>query len=289
MQKYGLGKGLSSLIPKKIAKEILPKDSPVAEGMNEVVLQVEVEKVLPNPHQPRKQFSHSDLEDLANSIKEHGIIQPLIARPVGEKYELIVGERRLRAAKMVGLKTVPIIARQAEKQQQMVISLLENIQRSNLNPIEEAVAYQRLLNEFNLSQDELARRIGKSRPVVTNTLRLLTLPEPIQKAVIDGKISYSSARAIAGLPHYEQMKFFIRAMKANSNTTQISEEVKKISVRTRRPPDPRLESLAEYLRGKLATRVEIKKSGTGGQIIIRYYSDDELNEIAKKFGFLSTS
>ena len=162
MQKFGLGKGLGSLIPKKIQDDVILKTSPVFEGLKDQIFQIPLEKIFPNPHQPRKQFGHSELEDLANSIKEHGIIQPLIATKAGDGYQLIAGERRLRAAKIIGLKTVPVIVREAKKQEQLELALLENIQRSNLNPIEEAVAYQRLISEFNLSQDERGEKnIGK--------------------------------------------------------------------------------------------------------------------------------
>lgn len=290
MAKYGLGRGLSSLIAKKIQKDILPESSPVAEGLEDKIIQADTESISPNPHQPRRNFDHAELEDLANSIKEHGIIQPLIVTRLGDgRYQLIAGERRLRAAKMIGLKTVPVIARKAEKQQQLELSLLENIQRSNLNPIEEAVAYQRLINEFNLTQEELGVRLGKSRPVITNMLRLLTLPEVIQKAVIDGNITYSIARIIAGLPEYEQMKFFAKALK-NKMTVEIAEsEGHKFGTRRRSTPekDASILALEEKLQGTLGTRVIIKKiSSGGGEMVIHFYSEDELQEIMRKMGLM---
>ncbi len=289
MQKFGLGKGLGSLIPKKIQDDVIPKTSPVFEGLKDQIFQIPLEKIFPNPDQPRKQFGHSDLEDLANSIKEHGIIQPLIATKRGDGYQLIAGERRLRAAKILGLKTVPVIVREAKKQEQLELALLENIQRSNLNPIEEAVAYQRLISEFNLSQDELAKRIGKSRPVVTNMLRLLTLPEQIQKALMDNKISYSAARIIVGLPEYDQMKFFTKVLKNELNVREAESEAKRISVRkrSRNIKDANIVSLEEKLQSALGTRVFIKKRGQSGQIIIYFYSDDELSEILKKMKLIS--
>lgn len=287
MQKFGLGKGLGSLIPRKIEKDILPKESPVSEGMLDKIFHIEIERILPNPHQPRKQFTHSDLEDLANSIKEHGIIQPLIATRIGPNYQLIAGERRLRAAKILGLKTAPLIIRDVKEQEQMELSLLENIQRSNLNAIEEAVAYQRLINEFNLSQEELAQRIGKSRPVITNMLRLLTLPDTIQKALIDGKIHYSTARVIVGLPEYDQMKFFNKVLKNELTVHDTEAEARKISVRKhlRRPKDANILSLEDKLKEVLGTKIEIKKTPHGGHILIHFYSDDELNEIMKRLSF----
>lgn len=283
MSKFGLGRGLGSLIPKKIEQKII-ETSPVAEGLFDRVLQLDVGQISPNPHQPRKHFSHNELEDLANSIKEHGIIQPLIVTRRENGYELIAGERRLRAAKILGLKTVPAILRAAKKQEQLELALLENIQRSNLNPIEEAVAYQRLVNEFSLSHDELARRIGKSRPVITNTLRLLTLSQEIQRAIAEGKLNYSAARLLAGLPEADQMKIFTKLIRQELTVRDAEQEAKNVAYRRspRTLKDPQAASAEEKLQEKLGTRVRIKKSLKGGEIVIHYYSDDELREIMRK-------
>lgn len=284
MVKSGLGRGLASLIPKKINKEILPKTSPVYSDDSDNIRPVPVGEINPNPQQPRRDFSSQAQEELINSIREHGIIQPLIATKVGERYQLISGERRWRAAKALGLKTVPTIVREAKKQLQLELALIENIQRQNLNPMEEAVAYQRLIDEFNLTQDQLAKRVSKSRPVITNTLRLLILPEEIQKALISGKINYSTARIIVGLPESERMKFFQKAIKNQLTVRGFEGEVNRVEVRRhlRTVKDPNILSKEEILRQALGTRVNIKKTGLGGQIVIDYYSEEELVELIKK-------
>lgn len=286
MKKFGLGKGLGSLIPPKAAieKNILSEESPVAKGLTDRVLEVAIENIRPNPQQPRIQFSPSSLEELAESIRKHGVIQPLIVTKTDGGYELIVGERRLRAAKMAGQTTVPVIVREVEKQEQLELSLLENIQRHDLNPIEEAVAYKRLLDEFNLTQEDLSLRLGKSRPVIANMLRLLHLPEEIQKALAEGKISYSVARIIVGLPEKDQMNFFQKALKNDFTVSDTSHEAKKIIVRhhPRRIKDPNTLGKEDMLRHALGTKVFIKKSGTQGQIVVHFYSDEELNGLVAR-------
>lgn len=279
-----MGRGLGSLIPNKIKKEVLPADSKALLGEG-VILDVAVGNIKPNPHQPRRDFSHEALEELIDSIKEHGILQPLIASRDGEGFQLIAGERRLRAAEVAGLATVPVIIREVKEQQQLELALVENIQRKNLNPIEEAVSYQRLIDEFNLTQDEAAKRVGKSRTVVTNTLRLLALPTEIQKALMDGKISYSTARVIVGLPAEQRLDFFHRVLKNDLTVRAVEGEAKKVAVRqhVRRAKDPALQAHEDALQRALGTKVTIKKSGTTGQIIIDFYSDEELAALLTKF------
>ena len=281
----GLGRGLGSLIPNKIKKEVLPEDSQALVGYT-AVLDVAVDKIKPNPHQPRRDFSHEALEDLIESIKEHGILQPLIASRDGDRFQLIAGERRLRAAEMGGLKTVPLIVREAKEQQQLELALVENIQRKNLNPIEEAVSYQRLVDEFNLTQDEVAKRVGKSRTVITNTLRLLGLPTEIQKALMDGHISYSTARGIVGLPAEKRLDFFHQVLKNDLTVRAVEGEAKKVAVRRhfRKTKDPELQAQEETLQQALGTKVSIKKTGTTGQIVIEFYSDEELAGLLAKIG-----
>src|SRR3989338_4094008 len=176
----GLGRGLSSLIPKMVSPKVVPPSSPVVVPADQIH-HVPPESVSPNPHQPRQDFNHEGLEELIGSIKLHGILQPLVVTHAGGGYQLIAGERRLRAAKIVQLATVPVLVRDVERQQQLELALIENIQRQNLNPVEEAVAYQRLVAEFNLTQEALGERLGKSRSGITNTLRLLNLSEEIQQ------------------------------------------------------------------------------------------------------------
>lgn len=286
MKKFGLGKGLGSLIPQKSSFEntVVRQESSVAQGLGDRVIEVNVGEIRPNPQQPRKYFSPSNLESLADSIRKHGVIQPLIVTRAENGYELIAGERRLRASKIAGLATVPVIVREVEKQEQLELSLLENIQRHDLNPIEEAVAYQRLLDEFNLTQDELSKRLGKSRPGIANMLRLLHLPEEIQRALAEGKITYSAARIIVGLPEQDRMGFFQKALKSSLTVSDVDYEAKKIIVRkhVRKIKDPNSLEKEEKLRHALGTKVTIKNSGAQGQIIIHFFSQEELNSLCDK-------
>ena len=286
MKKFGLGKGLGSLIPTKasIENKIVNEESPVAEGLSDRIVEVLVDDIRPNPQQPRTYFSHSNLQELSDSIQKYGIIQPLIVTRADGGYELIAGERRLRAAKMAGLARVPVIVRDVEKQEQLEISLLENIQRHDLNPIEEAVAYKRLLDEFNMTQEELSARLGKSRPALANMLRLLHLPQEIQRALAEGRISYSAARVIVGLPENEQLVFFQKIMRNSLSVSDISHEAKKIIVKRhiRKVKDPNILEKEEVLRHALGTKVSIKKTGAEGQIIIHFYSDEELFGLCDK-------
>ncbi|MFA6382714.1 MAG: ParB/RepB/Spo0J family partition protein [Candidatus Buchananbacteria bacterium] len=279
----GLGKGLSSLIPPKIDKNIFSKDSAVLPA-GEMVIAVPIEKISANPHQPRSYFDHDSLEDLTNSIKEHGIFQPLILTKSEKGYEVIAGERRLRAAQILDLKTVPAIVREIAEQQKLELALVENLQRQDLNAIEEAVAYQRLIDEFNLTQEEVAKRVGKSRSAVANILRILTLPSEIQKGLITGKINYSTARVIAGLPPQERMKFFQKVLKQDLTVRAVEGQAKKVIVRQhlRKTKDPNLAVLEDKLQAALGTKVTVKKSGETGSIIIDFYSAEELQDIARK-------
>ncbi len=279
----GLGRGLSSLIPPKIDKKIFSKDSGVLAD-EEMVIQVPIVKIKSNPLQPRSDFDHEGLEELTNSIKEHGILQPLILTEEGDGYQVVAGERRLRAAKILEFKTIPAIIRDIKEQQKLELALVENIQRKDLNPIEEAVAFQRLIDEFSLTQEAVAKRLGKSRSAVTNTLRLLTLPSEIQKAVITGKINYSTARVIVGLPVLERLKFFQKVLKQDLTVRAVEGQARTVAVKRhfRRVKDPNLAALEEKLQAALGTKVSVKKSGETGSIVIEFYSAEELEEIIAK-------
>lgn len=280
----GLGKGLSSLIPTKIDKTILEHGTLILPD-EERIQQIPIEQVRANPLQPRHNFDHEALEDLTNSIREHGILQPLIMTHDQKGYEIIAGERRFRASQLAGLKTVPAIVRDIQEQQKLEMALVENIQRRDLNPIEEAVAYRRLIDEFNLTQEEVAKRLGKNRTVITNILRLLTLPTEIQKALISGKINFSTARVIVGLPPQERMKFFEKVMKQDMNVRTVEDQAKKITIHqhTRKPKDPNVLALEDKLQSLLGTKVTVKKTGETGQIIIDFYSPEELNNLINRF------
>ena len=279
----GLGKGLSSLIPPKVDKNIFSKDSRVLPG-EDMIVHVPIEKIKANPLQPRTDFDHESLEDLTNSIKEHGILQPLILTEVDGGYQVIAGERRLRAASLLDQKAVPAIIREAKDQEKLELALVENIQRKDLNPIEEAFAYQRLIDEFNLTQEEVAKKVGKNRSVVANTLRLLSLPTEIQKALINGKINYSTARVIVGLPPTERLKFFEKVLKQDLTVRAVEGQARKVAVKRhfRTTKDRNLSALEEKLQAALGTKVTVKKSGQSGQIVIEFYSNEELNSIIAK-------
>jgi ParB family chromosome partitioning protein len=278
---YGLGRGLNSLIPpKKIIQTFSAADTPSGNRL----FDIPIKNIRPNPKQPREDFGYQDLEDLINSIKEHGILQPLIVTKIdGENYELIAGERRYRAAKFLNLKTVPAIVRTAKDQEKLELALIENIQRKNLNPVEEGRAFQRLINEFNLTQEEVARRVGKSRSVVANTLRLLRLPEEILQALRSGKIKESHGRTLLSLPDEKsQLKYFLKVLKNEMNVRDTENVARKIKGVRQKKTDPALVAKEELLRSVFGTKVEIKKRGTKGQIIIHFYSDEEYRDIIRK-------
>lgn len=251
------------------------------------IQEIDVTKIIPNPYQPRKVFDPEALKELADSIKEHGVIQPVVVTQTETGYELVVGERRFRASVLAGLAKVPaIVKKQLGDQTKLEVALIENIQRRELNPIEEAQAYDRLIKLFNLTQDQVAKKVGKSRPSVTNTLRLLNLPAEIQRGVIEGKVSEGHARAILGLSDSErQLQLYHLVQEQNLNVRQVEAKVRELSMRKMvdaAAPDPKLMALETELRGKLGTQVKIQRQGTGGRITIEFFSDDELAEIMER-------
>jgi ParB family chromosome partitioning protein len=284
----GLGRGLSSLIPnKKLAEGTVTKENEALLGVfdQNKILQIPVENIEVNPMQPRQVFDHDKLEELINSIKEYGIIQPIIVTKQGSAYELIAGERRLRSAKILNLKTVPAIVRQADEQQKLELALIENVQRKNLNPVEEALAFQKLIDEFNLTQEEAAKKLGKSRSVIANTIRILSLPAPVQKALVDNKITEGHARVIAGFEtEEEQLKFLEQILNYNFTVRDAEKESRKFTKHkvSRKIVNPVIEEYKDKLRQNLGTKVEIKKIGKQGQLVISFYSDEELSEIVGK-------
>jgi ParB family chromosome partitioning protein len=251
------------------------------------IQEIEVAKISPNPFQPRKVFESAALKELADSIKEHGVIQPLVVTltPVG--YELVVGERRFRAAQLAGLEKVPAIIKEAMVDQtKLEVALIENIQRQELNPIEEAQAYERLMKTFNLTQDQVAKKVGKSRPAVANTVRLLNLPAEIQRAVIEGKLMEGHARALLGLNDPEKMLLMYKVViDQNLNVRQVENRVRELTAKRQMDsaaPDPKLLAMESELRGKLGTQVKISRQGQGGKITIEFFSDEELSELIHK-------
>jgi ParB family chromosome partitioning protein len=287
MANTGLGRGLGSLIPNKQIKTIKTDsgETIVASVPREGVMEVDIETIKANRLQPRKQFRDSKLEELSASIKEHGIIQPLVVTQEGEGYELIAGERRLRASKLAGLKKVPVIIRKADEQQKLELALIENIQREELNPIDLAEAYAQLIHEFNLTQEEMAKRVGKARSSVTNTIRLLKLPEEIKLALIDGKISEGHAKYLSGLDsEAKQMTLFRKILHNELSVDDTSKEARRMGgTKNARVKINYEDKDKEFiLREYFGCKVEIKRRGKGGQIMLEFFSEDELNEILMK-------
>ena len=281
----GLGRGLGSLIPKKPASEaITPENKPFLVDDKSRILQIPVGEIEVNPMQPRTVFDHEGIEELIESIKVYGVIQPIIVSRSEHGYELIAGERRLRATKILGLATIPAIVREVKEQEKLELALIENVQRRNLNAVERAVAYDRLMNEFNLSQEESARKLGVSRSSFANTIRLLELPAEIQKALAEDKITEGHAKVIAGLENeVEQLDLLKKILSYNFTVRDAEKERQKSRVKTNSPRriavDPILGEKEEILRSHLNTKVNIKKKGGEGQIIIEFYSDEELDSI----------
>jgi ParB family chromosome partitioning protein len=281
----GLGRGLGSLIPnKKDPAYIAP--TPAAGDGKDRVLQVAVEAIDPNPRQPRKDFNEVELSELVESIKEYGVIQPLIVTSkAAGRYELIAGERRLRASKEAGLKTVPVILREAAEEDKLELALIENIQREDLNPIELGAAYKKLMDEFHLTQEQVARKVGKARPSVANIIRYLSLPDEIQASLIEGRITEAHAKYLAGLDTPEkQMSLFRKIIHNNLTVTDTEQEVRRIGgTKAARIKINYQDKDKEFaFRQFFGAKVEIKRKGRGGEIIIHYFSDEELEEIVGK-------
>jgi len=251
------------------------------------IQEIEVAKIAPNPFQPRKVFEPAALRELADSIKEHGVIQPLVVTRTPVGYELVVGERRFRASQLAGLIKVPAIIKEAMVDQtKLEVALIENIQRRELNPIEEAQAYERLMKTFNMTQEQVAKKVGKSRPAVANTVRLLNLPAEIQRGVIEAKITEGHARAILGLMDPERMLLMYKLiLDQGLNVRQVEAKVRELTVKRQMDaaaPDPKLMAIETELRGQLGTQVKIQRQGKGGRITIEFFSDEELEEIVHR-------
>jgi ParB family chromosome partitioning protein len=287
----GLGRGLGSLIPKKTMtygqnpyRSEVSEEETIVLHDSDRILKISPERIYANPQQPRTDFNEAALNDLAESIKEHGIISPLIVTRKGDGFELIAGERRLRAAKILGLKEVPVIVREEQEQKKLELSLIENLQRENLNPLESALAYRRLLDEFNITQEEAARKLGKARSSIANSLRLLSLPSEIQEALANGKITEAHAKYLLGLEgEAKQINMLRKILRHNLSVLETSQEIKRLggtkAAKTKDYADTaKEEELASYLN----TKVEIKRQGKGGKIIVDFYSGEELDNLLTK-------
>jgi ParB family chromosome partitioning protein len=275
-RKSGLGKGLGALIPDGLTPTSFEGATLVA-----------VERIVPNPRQPRHRVNDETLEELAASIREHGILQPLLVSydPVNDNYILVAGERRLRAAHLAGLDSVPVVERQVTEQQRLELALIENVQRSDLTPLETAEAYRQLNEDFGLSHEEIADQVGKSRVAVTNTLRLLKLPEAVRKALAEDKITEGHARALAGLStSHAQVGALHTVINLSLTVRQTEELVRKLNGEKaqRSPktgPPPEIKDLEEKLRNYLGTKVTIRHGKKGGILTFRYYGEEELNAL----------
>ena len=295
-QRHGLGRGLGALIPPGTATAL-------AQGVREVL----VAAIGPNPRQPRHRMDSEALRGLADSIKEHGLIQPLIVTPAPEstelapRYQLLAGERRWTAAKLAGLERVPVIVRGATPQEMLELALVENIQRADLNPLEEAAAYRSLIDDFGLTQEQVAARVGKNRATVANALRLLKLPPDIQAALADESISEGHARAILTVTDEQKQKTLLRAVIGSSLSVRQTEEAARRANESPKPKPPAASAkvaasaareerempaatraLEDDFRKALGTKVQVSRSRKGGKIVVHFYSEEELEAIYEK-------
>jgi ParB family transcriptional regulator, chromosome partitioning protein len=281
----GLGKGLDALIPASDTK-----DGEGSTTTPQGILLISTEKIIPNPQQPRAQIDDEALQELAASIIEHGILQPLIVskEPSLDGYTLIAGERRWRAAQLAGLSMVPAIERSVSEQNQLELALIENLQRTDLTPLEMAEAYRHLADDFSLTHEQIAERVGKSRASVSNTIRLLNLPEQVRKSLAENLISEGHARAILGLATKEaQLAILSTILREDLNVRQTEALVKKMSGKrpptpSRPLPSPEVSALETRLEKFFGTRVNVSGSKNGGKLVIYYFSDEELNAILDK-------
>jgi ParB family chromosome partitioning protein len=295
-KKQVLGRGLGAYFPNAAIGE--DESTTVTEIGN--ITDVPVSHIRANPHQPRLEFDEFRLQELSDSIKQHGLIQPITVRNIGEgRFELISGERRLRATRMAGLDRIPAFIRQADDEQSLQFALIENIQREQLNPIETALGFQRLIEECEYTQEQVAERVGKNRVTVTNTLRLLQLPDVIQLAVKQGKITAGHARALITIEKPElQVKVLEKAIEEDFSVRQIEEYVKQLFsakknknklLSPKQQYDLGLQELSSRLRTKFGTKVDIKRKQNGGEIRIEYYNNDELDRLLLLFDQLGHS
>ncbi len=280
-RKAGLGKGLGALIPGSGNEEFQQSGG---------TFEISVDLIIPNPHQPRQLHKDDELAELAASIREHGILQPLIVskEDFSQQYTLIAGERRLRAARLAGLQNVPVLIRQVTEQQQLELALIENVQRSDLMPLETATAFQELADSFKLSHEEIATRVGKSRVSVTNTIRLLKLPDTVKAALAEGKISEGHARALLALTSPQSQAAALNTILKNSLSVRQTEELvrnlggTKTPRPTKQDTSPEIKAIEERLRNVLGTKVTLRHGKNGGSLVIHYYSDEELETLLEQ-------
>jgi ParB family transcriptional regulator, chromosome partitioning protein len=273
----GLGRGLASLIPQRPTPIAAPTDIPIA-------------RIVRNPYQPRQRFDEAELERLASSIRDHGVLQPVLVTETLDGYQLIAGERRVRAAELAGLDRVPAVVRQIAGRDQLQLALVENLQREDLDPIEEAHAYRQLIDEFGFTQEELASRVARARSTVANTLRLLDLEQAVQDAIGSGLITEGHGRALGSLPGPAQLQLLEVILARDLSVRQTEELARRLRDKpeaqatqaSARTPDPDLERVEDELRQALGTKVSVARGRRGGRIVIEYYSDEELSRLYER-------
>ncbi len=279
MQKVALGRGLGALIP-----DLSTIDDKEKKALG--IMEIELDKIIPNEYQPRKVFDEAKLKELAASIKEQGIIQPIIVQQAGSGYALIAGERRWRAARLAGLATIPVLVKEATKREVLEMALIENIQREDLNPLEAAEAYKRLQDEFKITQEDLAKRVGKERSTITNFLRLLGLPKEIKQDLAKGSLTMGHAKALLSL---ERVRDQIQAAAMIVKRGLSVREAEALASKLKNPPHEKrvrvsheLRSIEDKLKKALGTKVSISAKSKGGRIVIEYYSAEDLDRILEK-------
>ncbi|WP_078556387.1 ParB/RepB/Spo0J family partition protein [Bacillus alkalicellulosilyticus] len=270
----GLGKGLQAFFPEVVNEQ------------DETIQEVIIKDIRPNPYQPRKTFTEESLHELKESIESHGILQPLILRKSIKGYEIVVGERRFRAATLAGLDTVPAVIRELSEEKMMEIALIENLQREDLNPIEEAIAYEKLMHHLQVTQEQLASKLGKSRPHIANHLRLLHLPKVVQQFVSDGKLSMGHGRALLGLKNKEKLSLLLeKVLQEKLSVRELEALVQRLNENVSRETkkkvssSPFMKAKEEILRNRFGTSVSIKKGKKKGKIEIDFFNEDDLERI----------
>lgn len=272
MKRKALGRGLDALLPRR--------------SQSPPLLEIDLEQIQPNPFQPRIQLDATKLQELAASISENGMIQPILVRSRSSGYEIIAGERRWRAAQKAGLSRVPAIVQDLTDEKMLEVALIENIQREELSPIEEAHAYNLLIHEFQLTQEQVSRRVGRSRTAITNTLRLLRLPKPLQQALLNGEMTTGHARALIPLSTPQQLELADQIASRDLSVREVERRVQALSRKnpsSTHDPDPNLRAAEEQLQGRWKTRVQIRAKGGRGQIIFHFNSEEELDRLYEEF------
>jgi ParB family chromosome partitioning protein len=266
-----LGRGLTALIPQR--------------SQHSGTTEIPIERIRPNPRQPRQRMDQDELEGLAASIREHGVLQPILVTETLDGYQLVAGERRFRASQLAGLERIPAVIRQLADRDQLELALVENLQRADLGPMEEAHAYHSLATEFAMTHDQIAQRVGRAKSTITNTIHLLDLEASVQEALLDGRLSAGHARAIGGLPTEQQARVATSVTDQGFSVRQTEELVRRLreprvtAAPSRRVLDPDLERVEDELRRRLGTKVTLARSRKGGRIIIEFYSDEELGQL----------